>query len=275
MWRTLGATQFTVMRPFTVAIIGAAGNIHDRTQDGACSGIQQCQDCTSRLLHTMDSTHEAVHRAASAALEAAQNATEAARQATAVTEKAPAKKRKQVSLHDRRQALTMLGFAPDGTRRSAITNPSTAQPWTQKDIAVLFGVSKSAVTGWINNAKRILATECHTIALLKHKRIKSGSYPELEKAITSYMNDVVGCLRHDSPFRESLVREIALSIRHCMISTLPERSSLDNVVDGRKLLDEARRQQSFFASPGWYQRFMVRNKLYSSKGAGNAKTFEK
>ena len=120
-----------------------------------------------------------------------------------------------------------------------------------------------------------MATDSHNSALLKRKRIKSGFYPELEKAITSYLNDVIQYLRQESPFRESVVRERALSIRDSMISTLTERASLDNAGNGQKLLDEARQPQSFVASHGWYQRFMVRNSFSSRKGAGNAKHFEK
>ena len=89
------------------------------------------------------------------------------------------------------------------------------------------------------------------------------------------MNDFIQYLRHESPFRESVVRERALSIQEGMISSLTERATLANDANVQKLLDEARKLQSFVASYGWYQRFMVRNRFASRKGAGSAKHFDK
>lgn len=58
------------------------------------------------------------------------------------------------------------------------------------------------------------------------KGITEGAFPELERALLSYIKDVIRYMRSESPFRESKVIERARLIRDQMIPKLSERCAI-------------------------------------------------
>lgn len=67
------------------------------------------------------------------------------------------RKRTELSIRDKQEGLKPLGYNKDGSKLDVQVKPATASKWTQKDVAIKYGVVKSTESGWIKNTKTILA----------------------------------------------------------------------------------------------------------------------
>lgn len=138
-------------------------------------------------------------------------------------------------------------------------------------MVVKVGVVKSSVTVCIKKAHKIFSAECMNPVMQKRRR----SHPELEKALTVYINDVTQYLRNESPFREVIALEMALNIPETMLSRLTERVAMFNDVENKdQILANAKQLQTFGASHGYYTRCFRGNGFTVHKGTRNAMHFD-
>lgn len=111
----------------------------------------------------------------------------------------------------------------DGSFGERQTDVSSQKPWSTRNVAEKYSVTKPAVISWKRHAQQIMSINTHNRAGKKIKRIKEAHFLELESALSVYLRFRMAYMNGSSLFRADIVKVTAKKIQNELLERWEKR----------------------------------------------------